>query len=197
MNTIWISLISLCTLGLWPSAPAQAPTSSPVNNIIKGVPKDLSQQTLLIPRFEFLDVENAAPGERRDFIVRYNKAAKKSNTSLNEAVMKNYPFEYKLINLQHVQALKEEGYRYYMDMVLMPKQMDEVKVEAMIPTYEKYESASRMYRNKNTMWHYYFYIRDLETNDAYITSKLGGNWDVYRGIGKFMRQVKKDAVSGK
>ena len=194
MSTFWISILSLYGVLLAPIAPSYGPAfHKPVNKVIKGVPADLNEQTLLIPRFEFLDVENAAPGERREFIVRYNKVAKKSNTSLNEAVMKNYPFEYKLVDLQQVPSMKEEGFRYFVDMVLMPKQMTEVKEEAMIPAYEKYESASKMYRNRNTMWHYYFYIRDLETNDAYVTSKLSGNWDVYRGIGKFMRQVKKDA----
>jgi hypothetical protein len=79
-----------------------------------------------------------------------------------------------------------------MDLVWMPKQMKEPKREAMIPAFERFESANSMFSNRNAQFHYYFYIRDLETNDVYITSRFQGNADAYAGMKKFLMQVSKD-----
>ena len=164
-----------------------------VNEIITDAPNDLDKEVLLVPRFDFKDIEHAEPGERRDFIVNFNKAAKKSNTSLNETVDKAYPYKYKLVSLSEIEAYKAEGYKYFLDMVIMPKQMTNPKKEAMVPAFKKYETANKMYRNANAQFHYYFYIRNLQTDDAFISSRMRGNWDVYRSIGGFLRQIKKDS----
>ncbi|RMG69425.1 MAG: hypothetical protein D6722_10380 [Bacteroidetes bacterium] len=105
---------------------------------------------------------------------------------------KAYPYPYKLVSLSQVEAMKAAGYRYYLDMVLMPKQMDQPKREAMVPSYEKYETANKMYKNRYTQFHYYFYIRDLETDDAYMGTRLRGHFETYPAIQRFCKQVSKD-----
>lgn len=164
-----------------------------VNKIYEGVPEDLSKQKLLVPRYDFMDMENLPDGAPPNIAVRFNKEAKKGNTTIAELAEKNYAFKYKLTSVSEVEELKEQGYKYYMDMVLMPKGMKEPEKRAMVPSYDKYGAAHKMFNNRYTQFHYYFYIRDLETNDAYVTSKMKGNWDVYNCMRLFFRQVSKDA----
>jgi hypothetical protein len=78
-------------------------------------------------------------------------------------------------------------------MALMPKQMKYPKKEAMVPTYEKYKSVNSMFNNRYSQFVYYFYIRLLETNDAYITTKFRGNIEAYQRA-KFLKQVSSDLV---
>ena len=163
-----------------------------VNRVITGVPDDLDRQTLLVARYDLADMEEVMPPKRREYLLSVNKAAKIGNTTINDIFKAQYPFEYKLVGLQQVQVYKAEGYRYFMDLVWMPKQMKEPKKEAMKPAYERFESANRMFSNRNAQFHYYFYIRDLETGDAYITSRFQGNADAYNGMKKFVAQIRKD-----
>ncbi|MEZ4852358.1 MAG: hypothetical protein R3B93_27890 [Bacteroidia bacterium] len=167
-------------------------TGDPVSEVLQTVPNDIEKENLLIPRFDLLDAEDGAVGTRRDFIVRVNKAAKRSNTTLNEIVSKAYPYPYKMVSLSEVESLKAEGYTYFLDMVLMPKQMKTHKVEAMVPAYEKYQSANRMYNNRNTQFHYYFYIRNLQTDEAFISTRFKGSSEAYPGIKYFLKQIVKE-----
>ncbi|MEZ4776081.1 MAG: hypothetical protein R3D00_23090 [Bacteroidia bacterium] len=171
---------------------AQRDSLRTVNLVFKDSPKDLKENVLLIPRFDLMDPEEGETGSRRTFIVEANKAAKRANSSLKETVDKSYTFEYKLVSLSDVEALGDEGYRYYLDMVLMPKQMEVVKKEAMRPSFIKFKTANKMYNNRYLQFHYYFYVRDLQTDDAYVSTRLRGNEDVYIGIKKFLTQVSKD-----
>lgn len=109
--------------------------------------------------------------------------------------MKAYPYEYKLISLSEINYYRAEGYKYFLDMALMPKQMKQPKPEALVPAYDKWRTANKMYNNRNSMWHHYFYIRDIQENDAYITQKFKGSGEVYKGIGSTLRQCKKDLAA--
>ena len=164
----------------------------PVNKIIPNTPEDLDKNVLLIPRFDFMDVEDGAVGKRRQFVVHMNRKAKESNTTLNNTIMKAYPFEYKLISMSEIGYYRNEGYKYFLDMALMPKQMKQPKPEALVPAYKKWRTANKMYSNRNTMWHHYFYIRDIQEDDAYITQNFKGGPEVYKGIAKTLKQFKKD-----
>lgn len=179
-------------LGLGSSSVDQLPANIPVNKIIPDTPADLAQDTLLIPRFDFMDVEDGAVGRRRKFVVDMNRRAKESNTTLDKTIRKAYNFEYKLISLSEIGYYKAKGYKYFLDMVVMPKQMKQPKPEALIPAYEKYRTANKMYNNRNTMWHHYFYIRDIQEDDAYITKRFKGGAEVYRGIASTLKQFQKD-----
>jgi len=163
-----------------------------VRDIHFSSPKALPEDTLLIPRYDFLDAEDGALGPRRDFIVNVNRAAKKSNTTLNDVVRKAYPFPYKLISLSEVDWYQDHGYRYFLDMTLMPKQMKHPNPEAMVPCWVKYKTANKMYKNRNVMWHYYFYIRDLQTDNAYMTSKMSGKAEVYAAMRQVLSRAGKE-----
>ncbi|MEM7373941.1 MAG: hypothetical protein AAF587_35295 [Bacteroidota bacterium] len=167
----------------------------PVNDIIFNVPQELANDTLLIPRYDFLDPEDGAVGARREFVVNVNKQAKKGNTTINEIALKSYPYPYKLISLSEVAWYRDNGYKYFMDMALMPKQMRQPEPKALIPAFEKFSTANKMFRNRNSMWHFYFYIRDLSTDDAYMTSKLKGSFEVYRCMKSFLGRVSGDLGS--
>ncbi|GAB4420480.1 MAG: hypothetical protein OHK0039_34100 [Bacteroidia bacterium] len=186
-------LLFLLTLALSPAHPPVGEDDF-VNHIIMQVPDDLDTATLLIPRYDLLDAETVT-GPRREFVIEHNKAAKRANSTLKEVVDKAYPFTYKLAGLAEVEDLKAAGYRYFLDMVLMPKQMEKPVPQAMEPCYQKYPTANKMYTNRYTQFHYYFYIRDLQTNDVYVGSKLQSHFETYPAMQQFFRQVKKDMAA--
>lgn len=163
-----------------------------VNEIITGVPGDLEAGKLLIPRYDMIDMEEVMHPKKRKWALSVNRSAKTGNTTIKEIFDGKYPFEYKMANLQQVEALKAEGYRYFLDLVWMPKQMKTPRREALVPAFEKFDSANRMFSNRNSQIHYYFYIRDLQTGDAYITSNFKGSPDAYIGMKKFLAQVNKE-----
>lgn len=166
----------------------------PVNDIIYNVPKDLATDTLLIPRYDFLEPEPDDDGGRMKYIVAVNKQAKKGNTTINELAMKSYPFPYKLISMSEIGWYKNNGYKYFMDMALMPKQMKTAEPRALVAAYEKFETSNEMYKNRNSMWNFYFYIRDIQTNDAYMTTKLKGSFEVYRCMQAFFGRAGRDVT---
>lgn len=162
------------------------------NRIYYEAPKDLLKQVLLIPAFDELTAHIGDSPQRRAYVERVNKAAVEANATLRQVVEKNYPYRYKLISLSEVAQFRADKYRYFLDLVIMPKQMDYLKAEALVPSYEKYQTANKMYRNNNLQFHYYFYVRDLQKDDIYASSKLKGNAEVYKGIGKFLTHLLKD-----
>ncbi len=173
-------------------APETGLDSPLVRNIIESVPMELKGETLMIPRFDLLDPEKAVMGEERKFMIAVNRQAKQGNTTMNKVVLKNYDHTYGLVTLQSIDSLQEKGYRYFVDMVLMPKQMKYPKKEAMIPMYRKHKSLNSAFTNRYSQFVYYFYIRDLRTNDAYISSKFKGHPEAYKGIGNFLKRVNAD-----
>ena len=166
---------------------------STVNQIWYSLPDDISSERLLIPCFDELDYDENSTAKEIAFAKKVNTQAQSSNKTLDKVIRENYPFSYMLVTLDDVEEYKAKGYKYYLDMVIMPKQMAEAKKEAMIPSFEKFATANKMYRNRNAQFHYYFYIRDLETHDAYMSGKMKGNPEVYTGMSKFFKQIAKEA----
>jgi hypothetical protein len=74
----------------------------------------------------------------------------------------------------------------------MPKQFTDVRREALVPSYEKFGSANKMFTNDYLQFHYYFYIRDLQEHNAFLTTRIKGNGDPYKGLANFIDQVKED-----
>lgn len=171
-----------------------SPDPPTVNNIIQDVPDELIQQTLLLPRFVEYTVETAPEGMPESYLALNNREAKRCNETTLELAGRSYPFKVKLIDFSEIESYKEQGYRYFLDMVLMPKQMLEAKKEVMIPSYVKYKSPQHMFTNTYVQFHYYFYIRDLETQDAYVGTKLKGNEEAFVSMNKFFKQLTKDLV---
>lgn len=172
--------------------PAQQPSRFPVNEVHHDAPADLANTTLLIPAFDLVTAGPEATPRRKAYVDNVNAMAEESNASLKKVISKTYPFSYELTSIAEVESYKQKGYRYFLDMVIMPKQMTRVKKAAMVSTYRKYETANRMYRNENYQFQFYFYIRDLQTDDAYMGTRMRGNADVYPGIKKFLKEIVKD-----
>lgn len=187
MNKLLSLLISFCFLPLL--GLAQGPV---VNRIIEGVPEDLHQETLLLPEFETFTKETAPKGMPASLIAFNNQEAQRCNQTMTQTATRKYPFKVELVSLQEVESFAQKGYRYYLDMTLMPKDLHEVKREVLTPSYRRYRAANNMFTNDYTQLHYYFYIRDLKTNDVYVTTRLRGNYDAFGGISKFLKQVSKD-----
>ncbi|MEM6348134.1 MAG: hypothetical protein AAF927_29910 [Bacteroidota bacterium] len=187
MKSLLLILASYCFL--------TSPDTPTVNNIIKEVPDELINTTLLLPRFVEYTKESAPEGMPESYIKVNNREAKRCNETMLEMAKKNYPFKVKLVDFSEIEEYRKQGYRYYLDMVLMPKQMEEPKKEVMVPSFVKYKSPQHMFTNVYVQFHYYYYIRDLETNDAYITTRLKGNEEAFVGINKFFKQLTKDLAN--
>ena len=167
-----------------------------VEKIIEGVPADLTSENLLVPRFDVYDVDDAPDGMPIHILPRYNKLARQNNTSIKKTVEASCDLDYTMVSLNDVPQQKEGGFKYYLDMVLMPKQMRYPEKRAMIPSWEKYENVNKMFTNPYVQFHYYFYIRNLETDDAYITTRFKGHYDVYSAMKICLKQVNKVIEAG-
>ncbi|MEL7340393.1 MAG: hypothetical protein AAGM67_07910 [Bacteroidota bacterium] len=163
-----------------------------VNEIYQQTPEALISETLLLPRFKEYTRETAPEGMPDSYLALNNREAKRCNKDLLDMAKRNYPFKVKLVDFAEIEEYKAQGYRYYLDMVLMPKQMEEAKKEVMVPSYVKYAAPQNMFTNVYVQFHYYYYIRDLETNDAYMSTRLKGYEEAFVGISKFFKQMTKD-----
>ena len=92
-----------------------------------------------------------------------------------------------------MEQYKADGYKYFLDVAIMPKQLKQPKPEALTPAYERVTSANKMFLNRNIQFHYYFYIRDIQTGDVFLSTDFEGFEFTYKSLEKFMKQVKKDA----
>ncbi len=184
---LWIFLSAFC-LGL------QGQNDLPINETFEDVPENLATEVLLIPRYDIMDLKNLPDGLSPAVASKFNREAERANSYIRAIAQKHYPTKFVLVSLSDIDSLREEGYRYFMDMVLMPKQLRAPEPKAMIPSYDKYGATHKMFNNRYTQFHYYFYIRDLESDDAYLTSKFRGERDVYQGIKRFLKQLEKDMV---
>jgi|GEM_PF-2832448 len=170
----------------WPPA-----DSFPVKEIFQTVPIDLKENTLLIAQFD--EVKDSKRFSDRQ-LADINRSVNTGNGNITKVLKKSYPYEYKMISLRNMKDYLDEGYLYYLDVVIMPKQMQYPRnPKALVATYKAHPSANRMYVNRNLQFHYYFYIRDIQTDDIYITRKFRGDYDVYDAMKAFLKQVVKES----
>lgn len=157
----------------------------PVKEIVKGVPNDLKQSELLVPQYDLVpsNVPNAQS---------INRSVKEGNEEIQRILRKHYDGKYKMVSLKEVESMKAKGYKYLMDLVVMPKQFKEPKKEAMVSVIRKFKTANAMFANYDAQYHYYFYIRDLTTDNAYITQKFHGRFMAYDSMDEFFTQVSKE-----
>lgn len=159
--------------------------SEPVKEIVKGIPDDLKQSELLVPQYDAVpsNVPNAQT---------INRSVKEGNEEIQRILRKHYDGKYKMVSLKEVESMKAKGYKYLMDVVVMPKQFKEPKKEAMVSVTRKFKTANAMFANYDAQYHYYFYIRDLSTDNAYITQKFHGRFLAYDSMDEFFTQVSKE-----
>jgi hypothetical protein len=158
-------------------------------------PRDLPQHTLLVPRYDLLDPEPGATGDKRKFIATVNKNAMTGNRFIKDLVAKHYPHPFRLVSLGEVDSLRAAGERYFLDMVLMPKQMREAEPKAMIASFRKFRSANRMFVNRNAQFHFYFYIRDLQSETAYVGSRFRGHLEAYNAMQLCLKRMAEDLAA--
>lgn len=186
MRTIVSSfLLGLIFLGVNPLSAQKFP----VEKIRPNVPGELVNDTLIVAAFDLVEPEPGMAGPRRQQMIRINKAAKEANQTLFKFMTKHYPYPFKLVPLKYIPGFKADGYKWFLDMVVMPKQMKAPEPMALIPAYERHRSANRMYNHRNAMWHYYFYVRDLQNDDAYISRKFKGKGVMYDALKHYLRQI--------
>lgn len=154
----------------------------PVKNVYSSIPKGLRTSVLLVPQYDIVpkEVPNSA---------LINRSAKEGNAEILRILKKSYSGKYKMVSLKEIENMKQAGSRYFMDMVVMPKQMKEPKKEAMLASFRKFKTANAMFANYDAQFHYYFYIRDLNTDDAYLTEKFHGRFQAYQSMEEFLKRV--------
>jgi hypothetical protein len=62
----------------------------------------------------------------------------------------------------------------------------------MVSAYRKHQTANSMFTNYSAQFHYYFYIRNLQTDDAYISTDFKGKFLAYEAMEYFFDQVRQD-----
>lgn len=168
-----------------------------VKKLIKATPPLSTTQKLLVPKFEspvLSSRDSMRLTQDKNFakqIEHITEMAKQKNKEV-EQMLKSAKIPYEMVRMQDIPSIKSNAKRYYLDMVVMPKQFNEPKREALIPTYAQFNSASEMYANYNVQFHYYFYIRDLQTDDCYLTQKFKGYEQGFVSLSKFLNVVKSE-----
>lgn len=163
--------------------------------VVADAPEDLPRHTLLVPRYDLLDPEPGATGDKRKFIATVNKNAMTGNRFIKDLVAKNYPHPFRLVSLSEVDSLRAAGERYFLDMVLMPKQMREAEPQAMIASFRRFRSTNRMFVNRNAQFHFYFYIRDLQSETAYVGTRFRGHLEAYNAMQLCLRHIADDLAA--
>lgn len=167
--------------------------------ILKETPADLASQTLIVPMFEdrILDEgEQSLYKTDKGFraqVQRFNELVKEQNKFITTEINKSYKGgKYMQAKLRDVDSLAKKGYKYYLDLIIMPKQFHEPEKQALAPSYRLHQTANTMFNNYNEQFHYYFYIRDIQTHDIYLSKEFKGNVFMYDAMSDFLKRVKKE-----
>jgi hypothetical protein len=179
------SLFCICSLSL-------SGQGLPIGPLHWDFPEALKTDTLWVAAFCPLVMDQATTAAQQREIRAYNRRVKESNSTLFDILNKHYDYAFELAPFDSIEFLQAQGKRYYLDVVLMPKQMKQPNPEAMIPGFHRYSSINQMYNNLYAQFHYYFYIRDLQDGDAFLSSRLRGKLDAYPAMISFLKQIQKD-----
>lgn len=170
----------------------------PIAEIFRTVPADLGKENkLLVAIFEDRELspmEQRALARDKQFAKQVEEL-KRMVAERNEElvkILKKYNTPYQLVKMHDIDSLKTAGYKYYLDMSVMPKQFKDPKKEAMFASYTRFDNANEMYANYNVQFHYYFYIRNIQNDDVYLTSEFKGYEQGFVSLEKFLDKVKKE-----
>lgn len=167
-------------------------------NILWETPADLASQTLLVPMYEnrVLDEgEQSLYKEDKQFraqVLRFNELVKEQNKNISTELEKSYKGKFQLVKLREVDSLAKKGYKYYLDLIIMPKQFHEPEKKALKASYRAHETGSTMFNNYDAQFNYYFYIRNIQTNDVYLSKEFKGNFFLYDAMSDFLKRVRKE-----
>ena len=151
-------------------------------------PVELKTDTLLIPAYDLI-AAGSAKGKKLKQIKRVNSLVREHNGEQRKILEKYYPYPWKLVSLWEVSIYRQKGHYYFLDHAVMPRHWPVPNPYAMAPTYRRYKSTNEIYRITDFQFHYYFYIRDLQTDKAFMTDPPHGQADVYAGITWLLKKV--------
>lgn len=189
-------LILMLLLGCFAAIFAQ--DKPPIAEIFRAVPADLGKDNkLLVAIFEdriLNPMEQRALARDKQFakqVEELKRMVAERNEELTH-ILKKYNVPYQLVKMHEIDSLRNAGYKYYLDMAIMPKQFKDPKKEAMYASYTRFDNANEMYANYNVQFHYYFYIRNLQNDDVYLTQEFKGYEQGFVSLEKFLDKVKKE-----
>ncbi len=170
----------------------------PIAAIFDSIPSDMGKNNkLLVAIFEDKELnpmEQRALKRDKQFakqVADLKRLVAERNAELVR-ILKKYNTPYQLVKMHDIDSLKAAGHKYYLDMSVMPKQFKEPKKEAMFPSYNRFDNANEMYANYNVQFHYYFYIRNIQNDDVYLTQNFKGYEQGFVSLEKFLGKVKAE-----
>lgn len=170
----------------------------PIGQIHHSAPPALAAQRLLVPEFELTIPEAAQNVAERQHMLQVNRQVREANTIMFGILAKSYGQPFELAPLRMADSLAAAGVsRYFLDMALMPKQLEAPKPAAMVPVFQRHRKANTMFYNTNLQFYYYFYIRDLQSQDVWLSSRFKGYAQPYKGMQAFLRRIAKDLQAQK
>ncbi|MFK7971215.1 MAG: hypothetical protein AB8F95_12650 [Bacteroidia bacterium] len=161
-----------------------------VSEVHYDFPSALMHDTLIIPAYETFSTKGLT-GKDLQKTKRINALSKEHNETQRKLLVKYYPFPWKMVPLALVEAHKNRGHYYYLDYVPMPRHWRVPNPEAMVAMFLRYDRTLQIYRISNFQFWYYFYIRDLSTDQAYMSNPPHGHADVYTGMKWLWKHVAK------
>lgn len=161
-----------------------------VSDVLFEFPESLKTDTLLVPAYETFATRGLT-GKTLKQTQKVNALSKEHNDTQEKLLRKFYPFPWKLVPLAEVASYRDKGHYFYLDYVPMPRHWRRPNTEAMVAMYKRYDRTIEIYRITNYQFWYYFYIRDLTTDVAYMTNPPHGNADVYAGMTWLWKKIAK------
>ena len=183
MKEVLLALVYLFVMGR-----TQAQVT--VRQIYYDMPPGLAKDTLLVPAYDVFD-EGKLYGQALKKLRRFNRSAEEGNETLTKLLLKHYGMPFRLVPLSEVATYQQAGYTYFLDVVAMPRQWPKGEAGAMYASFRRYKTANNMYRINNFQFHYYFYIRELQTEDAFFATKPRGHRDVYTAMTLLFKHASK------
>lgn len=176
---------------------APEPPAGPAITVKKvhvGMPKDLFSQPLLFPMYEYIDESQFSNPTQLKQIESMNSRMTSENKALR-GYYTNYKGPYEVILFEDYEKYYQKGHKYVLDFVWMPKQMEEYEEKAMEPFFTRAGNLNEaLVENRPQFWTY-FYIRDLQTDEAYILrDEVKGYkpFEFYKGIEEFLKKVSQE-----
>lgn len=154
-------------------------------------PEALRTDTLIIPMYEVFSTRGLS-GKKLKQAQRVNSLSKEHNETMIKLLDKYYPYPWKLVPLAYVRDYTTDGHYYYLDYVPMPRHWRVPNPDAMVSMHLRYKRTLEIYRIHDYQFWYYFYIRDLSTDEAYMSNPPHGHADVYKGMTWLWKHIAKE-----
>lgn len=167
-----------------------------VKEVHIGMPKDLFDAPLLLPQYEYIEEEPFAndPAQLKN-IQSMNSRMTSENKALR-SYYTNYKGPSKIVLFEDYETFYKEGHKYVLDFFWMPKQMEAPEQRAMVPFFVRAANLNQALVELRPQFNIYFYIRNLQTEEAYILKEFKGYkpFEFYKGIEEFTKLISQDVA---